>query len=93
MENSSKRRSIVDCVAFGTAFDHTSELGGDKIQHFSLCFHPQKGKQFGCLLTDDVGSEREVKRIRGRMCGFRVKKGRKGSAELERTIAEEEIEI
>lgn len=87
-EDSPKRRNLVDCVAFDTAYDHTSESGGDAIKHYSICFHPQRGKQFGCLLTDDIGSESEVKRICGRRCEFRIKKGRKGSAQLEKMIAE-----
>ena len=79
-----KIRYPVDCVAFDSASSSVREGG----HHHSICRHPDRGEQFGCLLTkeDSVG---KITRLRESKCIYKVKKGRRGSANLRNRINQE----
>jgi hypothetical protein len=81
-----KRRWPVDCVAFNAI---TADDSG-KFFH-SACVHPDRGRQFGCLLTGETPPEMVVRRLPGAVCEYRIKKGRKGATILGQRIEDEEI--
>lgn len=77
ISDSEPQRSPVDCVAYGYSV-------------LPVCFHPDRGKQYGCLLVEQNEDGTNVRRIKGATCDFRVKEGAKGATELRQRIAFQE---
>jgi hypothetical protein len=78
-----KLKYPVDCVAFGSASSSVRDGG----HHHAICYHPDRGKQYGCLLTNE-DEQGKITRKRGTECDFRIKKGRRGAVELNERIAQ-----
>jgi len=83
-----RERSPVDCVAYSSAY--VSVDGENKVDghYHPICNHPDRGKQFGCLLTREEEGGRIRRTMDRRTCSFRVKNGRRGAVELERRMME-----
>src|SRR4030042_607815 len=79
------KRIPVDCVAFGYAYEGIDEADKIASYHFSACLHPERGERDDCLLVRE-GEEGIITRVKNGKCELRVKKGRKGSEELENAI-------
>ena len=80
-------RLSVDCVAFG-AVNIVDDQHRRKGCADAFCLHPNRGKQFGCLLTETkVGGV--VRRIRNAECDFRIRRGTRGAVALGKRMQEE----
>ena len=83
------KRSPVDCVAFGYAYVSTGENSEITAYHHAICQHPERGQQYGCLLTREE-SDGTVTRVVHTKCENRIKNGKRGASALKRTIEEVE---
>ena len=86
------KRRPVDCIAFASASRSVSIEAQERTDyHHAVCIHPDRGKQFGCLLTREERGGRII-RVLGAKCELRIKKGRRGSANLRERIRGREEE-
>jgi len=81
----------VDCVAFSYAYPRIDTKNRIRAYYHAICSHPDRGEQFGCLLTN-TGPDGLETRVQGSSCPFQVKSHEKGAVALRTRIKKREEE-